>query len=65
MQKLFDLVENLADIELPNFNNKRKCHDWGNYVPQEFQDNWLCFTYREKQIIAIMAYEFAQNEEWN
>ena len=58
------LLSNI-DLDKPNFKNKTRKHDWRNYVPYEWQDKWVKFTERERQIIAVMAQMQADNEEWD
>jgi len=53
------------DISNPDFKNTGKVHDWRNYVPYDWQNNWHQFSERERQIIAVMAQMQADNEEWD
>lgn len=62
---LFEKFTQLIDIENPDFKEKENVHDWRNYVPYEWQENWFEFTEREKQIIVVMAEAQADNEEWD
>jgi hypothetical protein len=55
----------MINIDKPEFENKDKVHDWRNYVPYEWQNNWEQFTQRERQIIAVMAQTQADKEEWD
>jgi len=55
----------MIDINNPDFKNKSKVHDWRNYVPSDWQNNWEQFTKRERQIIAVMAQSQADKEEWD
>lgn len=58
---IFDCV----DIVNPNFHEAEKVHDWRNYVPALWVLNWNTLSERERKIIAIMAYEIAEHEEWD
>lgn len=60
LPKSYDL-----NYQNPNFNNKRRVHDWKNYVPYNWAKNWNEFTEREKKIIAILCDEQADREEWD
>lgn len=53
------------DVVNPNFHAVTKVHDWRNYVPYEWQNNWEQFTERERQIIAVMAQMQADKEDWD
>lgn len=61
-----DYIEQLSMInfDTPDFENLSKVNDWKNYVPHEWRDNWGQFTERERQIIAVMAQNQADKEEW-
>jgi hypothetical protein len=66
--KLFqDYTEELSmiDIHNPDFKNKSKVHDWRNYVPYDWRNNWEQFTERERKIIAVMAQIQADKEVWD
>lgn len=54
-----------TDIVNPEFNKKSKVHDWRNYVPNDFQENWNKLTERERKIIVVMAQLRANEEEWD
>ena len=62
-----DYIAELSGINInePDFENKSKVHDWRNYVPYDWQNNWDCFTEQERQIIAVMANSQADKEEWD
>ena len=53
------------DVGSPDFNTKTLVHDWRNYVPDRWQDNWGELTERERKILAIMAQAQADSEEWD
>jgi hypothetical protein len=53
------------DVGSPDFKAKTLVHDWRNYVPKQWQDNWHKLTERERKIIAIMAQRQADIEEWD
>ncbi len=55
----------MIDIDNPDWKNISKVHDWKNYVPYDWQENWQDFTERERQIIAVMAQSQADKEEWD
>jgi hypothetical protein len=54
-----------GDIDNPQFNNANHCHDWRNYVNEDFKRMWPDLTRREKLIIAYFADVQAQQEEWD
>lgn len=53
------------DVSSPDFKDKTSVHDWRNYVPDRWQDNWDELTERERKIIAIMAQAQADSEDWD
>lgn len=53
------------DIHNPDFKNVSNIHDWRNYVPYDWQENWEQFSERERKIIAVMAQSQADKEEWD
>ena len=55
----------MIDIDNPDWKNISKVHDWKNYVPYDWQENWQDFTERERKIIAVMAQSQADKEEWD
>jgi hypothetical protein len=55
----------LIDINNPDFQNASNIHDWRNYVPYDWRENWSKFTERERQIIAVMAQSQADKEDWD
>jgi len=55
----------LTDVSNPEFEKAGRICDWRNYVPSEFKSNWDLFAEREKKIIAIMAQNEADKEEWD
>ncbi len=62
---LFEDFIKRIDLNNPKFNEVAKVHDWRNYVPYDWQNNWNELTEREKKIIAVMAETQADNEEWD
>lgn len=54
----------MIDINNPDFNRPGKVQDWRNYVPFNWQGNWVEFTERERQIIAVMAQSQADKVDW-
>lgn len=61
--KIFENINN-SILEDPKFEETGKVHDWRNYIPDEFIEEWEQLTLREKQIIYILAEKQASNEEW-
>jgi hypothetical protein len=55
----------MINIENPDFENTTRVHDWRNYVPNDWQNNWEQFTDRERKIVAVMAQVQADKEEWD
>ncbi len=54
----------LNEIE-PDFTEKRRVHNWKNYVSTLYVTNWKYLTYREKVIIYCEAQKQADAEEWD
>lgn len=65
MEKLFNKYIKHIDLNKPEFNKVTTVHDWRNYVPSVFQENWGNFTHQEKQIIVVMCEIQADKEEWD
>lgn len=67
MNMFKDYTEQLSmiDINNPDFKNVSKTHDWRNYVPFNWQNNWEQLTERERKIIAVMSQMQADDEEWD
>ena len=55
-------IENLQD---DTFRHKTKVHDWRNHVPEEIEENWKMFDYRDRKLIAFITQSFADKEEWD
>jgi hypothetical protein len=55
----------LINIDNPEFDKTARVHDWRNYVPYNWQENWFKFTSQERQIIAVMAQNQADKEDWD
>ena len=54
------------NLDDPKFKERTyRTHNWRNYVPDKWKDNWDDFTEREKAIIASMAETQASAEEWD
>jgi hypothetical protein len=61
---LQDILKKEEEIENPNFKKKSKVHDWKNYVG-DFEYFWDELTFREKQIIYVLAEQQASAEYWD
>lgn len=57
-------IENI-NLNEPKFQERKKVHDWRNYVPSDWRKNWNDFTENEKKIIAVMAEMQADAEDYN
>lgn len=55
---------NKIDINNPEFDKPQKTHDWRNYVPFNWQKNWMQFTERERKIISVMCQMRADKEDY-
>lgn len=55
----------VKNINNPEFHNTTLVHDWRNYIPYDWQENWNEFTDREKQIMVVMAQMQADKENWD
>jgi hypothetical protein len=55
----------LRELECPEWDNKQKCHDWKNHVPEVIENSWDSLPIVTKQIVYLMASEQAHNEEWD
>lgn len=53
------------DFVSPDWNDKRRCHDWRNYISEELREIWETFTLEQKRIIARNAQNIADKEEWD
>lgn len=70
MEELFTWLENskyyllpeLQETLSPDFTKTDKVHDWKNYIPVWFQDNWGELTPITKLGLFIMACEQAEKE---
>ena len=62
---LFEDFTKHINLDNPEFENRKKVHDWRNYVPYEWVKEWDRLTEREKRIIAVMAETQADKEEWD
>jgi hypothetical protein len=62
---LFEDFISEININNPQFEKTTKVHDWRNYVPYEWQQEWDNFTERERKIIAVMAETQSDKEEWD
>lgn len=63
---MFKELDNLEfEARYSHFIAIGKCHDWRNYVPEHWRENWFSFTEREREIIIFMATENADKEEWD
>lgn len=49
----------------PDFENAGRVHDWRNHVPEYLITHWCELTAREREIIACIAQEKANNEHWD
>jgi len=56
--------ETLA-IFYPNFDKVGKVHDWRNYVPEEYKNDWEQLTTRERMIIINLCQIQADKEDWD
>lgn len=65
MRQLYLLEHVLKELDSPEWNMRSKYHDWKGYVPGELMDCWNELTKREKIIIAYIAYQQAEKEEWD
>lgn len=53
------------DFANPNWDAKKKCHDWKNYVNEGLQKVWESFNAAQQLLIAANAQEQADHEEWD
>lgn len=53
------------DLSDDTFNHITKVHDWKNHVPQEVIKNWVILQTDERFLIAIVAQDAADREEWD
>lgn len=50
----------------PQFYNKFKVHDWKNYTTDSLESAWDTFTVEQKEIIAELLQNIAdEEEEWD
>lgn len=52
------------DYLSPDWENKRKVHDWKNYASHSLIGMWDNFTQEQKRVIAQSLQEAADREEW-
>lgn len=55
----------LDAIQNPEWNKAGRVHDWRNYVCDLFRDIWEDLSEESKLIIAVMANERADGENWD
>ena len=58
-------VEKECNVNLPEFEKADRVHDWRNHVPGEIKQVWETLTEREKTLVAFVAIESAESEEWD
>lgn len=51
-------------LNQPDFRNRGRVHDWRNHVPDELREMWPQLTFRERAIIALIADDLADGENW-
>ena len=59
-----DMESTMVDLDIVDFQNTNKCHDWRNHVSTQFINNWHLLTIREKYIIFSIASDVANNQEY-
>lgn len=53
------------DLSDDTFSRRSRVHDWRNHVAEEVEAQWQHLTSRERLLVAVMANEPAENEEWD
>ena len=48
-----------------DFEDNSRVHNWRNYVPSAIKESWGDLSKQEKLLIAIVAQEAADKEEWD
>lgn len=58
-------VEIMAELINPDWDDLDLCNEWKRYVPDEIREQWNILTFQEKALVAYMASQEANHEEWD
>jgi hypothetical protein len=68
MKKLYDIIKEHSDIarlDDPQWDKRRKFNDWRNYVPDGIRDNWKFMVGESRILVYITAQQAANRENWD
>lgn len=60
-----DVKEESDDYLTPDWSERRRVHNWKNYINQAVRDIWNSFTPEQKKILSDNAQDQAEKEEWD
>jgi hypothetical protein len=68
MKKLYDILkehQEIARLDDPKWESRRRYNEWRNHVPQDIMDNWKSLTSESRVVVYLMAQEAANRADWD
>lgn len=66
--KWYDVLQQnkeIARLDDPQWDKRRKVHEWRNHVPEVLRENWKALTSETRVAVYLMAQKQADAEEWD